>query len=111
MAEANPPSFRMLRFNRVHSINVFAALCSEERLLHYIDLHSPEVRGFVEFMSDDFLKKYHPDYYHNRSTIEDFAVMRCVQLTSLWRMLSLREVDIWVLDVEGAELSVLQVMG
>lgn len=79
-------------------------------ILHYIDLHTLESRGFVELMSDEFIKKYHPDYLQNKSVINDYAAMKCSKFTSIWRMLDLKVVDLWILDVEGAELSVLQVI-
>jgi hypothetical protein len=108
--EANPSSFFSLKENRPDAINIFAALCSEEKLLHYVDLHGLESRGFIELMSDEFIQKYHPDYFANKSIISDYAAMKCCKFTTIWRMLGLKEAALWILDVEGAELSVLQVL-
>lgn len=107
--EANPPSFNLLKQNRPDSINIFAALCSEEKLLHYIDLGPLATRGFLELMNPEFIRKYHPQYISDKNIIEDYASMKCSKFSHIWRLLELKSVDLWILDVEGAELSVLQV--
>mmetsp|Transcript_2413 Transcript_2413/g.3701 ORF Transcript_2413/g.3701 Transcript_2413/m.3701 type:complete len:326 (-) Transcript_2413:104-1081(-) len=105
--EGNPTTYRPLKWNRPNAINIFSALCSETRTLHYVDLNGLVVRGFLEFMSPDFLEKYHPDIYHNETKIEDLAEMHCMPVKKLLRQLGVKHIDVWVLDVEGAEDSVL----
>jgi FkbM family methyltransferase len=76
--------------------------------LHYTNGDARAVQGFVEFMSPDFLRSWHPKIFHNEIKLEDMPTVQCVPLSRLAEEINLRMVDIWILDVEGAELSVLQ---
>jgi hypothetical protein len=87
---------------------VHGALCSEPRLLHYSSLGVIPVRGFVEFMSPSFLKKWHGPIYNNRTSIDDLPTVQCLPVKALLRELNVQHIDIWVLDTEGAEESVLR---
>jgi hypothetical protein len=103
--EADPNSYELLTENRKDAINIFSALCSESGLLHYTDSigAAPEVRGIVEFMSDSFIKRWMPDVASGKTPLEDLAKMRCLTVKNLFRMLAVKHVDIWILDLEGAE--------
>lgn len=59
-------------------------------------------------MSPDFLRKWHPKIYNNITKLDSLPTVQCVQLSRLVNQLNIPHVDIWILDVEGAELSVLQ---
>lgn len=83
------------------------ALCSEPRLLHYSSLGVVPVRGFVEFMTPSFMKKWHGKIYNNRTRIEDLPTVQCLPVKLLLKELNVRHVDIWILDLEGAEESAL----
>lgn len=106
--EADPRNYFRLVHNRENSININAALCSETKLLHYTNDEGGQVQGFVEFMSEPFLRKWHPKIYKNITKLEDLMTVQCVQLSRLASELHIVNVDVWILDVEGAELSVLQ---
>lgn len=108
ITEADPRNFFKLSRSRENGVSVNAALCSETTLLHYTNDDGGQIQGFVEFMSPAFLRKWHPKIYKNITRLEDLATVQCVQMKKLTRELNLRHADIWVLDVEGAELSVLR---
>lgn len=59
-------------------------------------------------MSPSFLKKWHGKVYNNKTRIEDLPTVQCMTVKSLLRELSVKHIDIWVLDTEGAEESVLR---
>lgn len=106
--EADPKNYAELIHNREKSVNINAALCSETKLLHYTNVGGGNLRGFVEFMSPKFLMTWHPKIYNNITKLEDLMTVECVQMSRLSTELHIPQVDVWILDVEGAELSVLQ---
>ena len=107
--EADPINYSKLIQNRLNAININCALCSEPRLLHYTNEdNNPAVRGFVELMPPAFLNSWHPKISSGEVKIEDLPAVQCVTAKSLMRELHLRHIDIWILDVEGAEESVLR---
>ena len=66
------------------------------------------MRGFVELMPPAFLNSWHPKISSGEVKIADLPAVQCVTAKSLMRELHLRHIDIWILDVEGAEESVLR---
>jgi FkbM family methyltransferase len=106
--EADPENYKNLKLNREHAINAHCALCSEPQLLHYSSEGVVPVRGFVEFMSPSFIKKWHKNFYNNRTKLEDLPTVQCVTVKALLRELHVDHIDIWILDTEGAEESVLR---
>ena len=106
--EADPENYSNLRGNRENAVNVHAALCSEPRLLHYSSLGVIPVRGFVEFMTPSFLKKWHGPIYNGKVKIEDLPTTQCVPVRKLLKELNVHHIDVWILDTEGAEESVLR---
>lgn len=106
--EADPENYSNLKVNRENAVNVHGALCSEPRLLHYSSLGVLPVRGFVEFMTPSFLKKWHGKIYNNKTRVEDLPTTQCLQVKTLLRELHVKHIDIWILDTEGAEESVLR---
>ena len=107
-AEADPENFASLRVNRQNAINVNGALCSEPRLLHYSSLGVIPVRGFIEFMTPSFIKQWHGPIYNNKTDINSLPTVQCLPVKNLLRELHVTHIDIWILDVEGAEESVLR---
>ena len=106
--EADPENYSNLKVNRERAINVHGALCSEPRLLHYSSLGVVPVRGFVEFMTPSFMKKWHGKIYNNRTRIEDLPTVQCLPVKLLLKEINVKHVDIWILDLEGAEESALR---
>jgi hypothetical protein len=107
-AEADPENYENLKVNRERAVNVHGALCGESRLLHYSSLGVVPVRGFVEFMTPSFMKKWHGKIYNNRTRIEDLPTVQCMPPKLLLRELNVKHVDLWILDLEGAEESALR---
>lgn len=105
--EADPSNYQELKRNRPKAVNVHGALCSESKLLHYSSEGVKPVRGFIEFMTPSFIKQWHGRVYNNKTRIEDLPTVQCLPMKYLLRELSVKWVDLWILDVEGAEESVL----
>jgi FkbM family methyltransferase len=108
--EPDPSVFRLLKANRRNAINVFTALGSNEnQVFHYTDAMGAgsAARGFIEFMDQKFIEKYHPDLFNNKTSLEDLAKMRCLTVKNLLKTLAVSRLDVWILDVEGAEEEVL----
>lgn len=106
--EADPENYSNLKVNRQNAVNVNGALCSEPRLLHYSSEGVIPVRGFIEFMTESFMKKWHGKVYNGKVKIEDLPTVQCLPVRHLLRELNVKHIDIWILDVEGAEESVLK---
>ena len=106
--EADLINYGNLIQNRADSININCALCSEPQLLHYADEGDPAIRGFVELMPPAFLSYWNPKISSGEIKLEDLPAVQCVTAKSLLRELHVHHIDIWVLDVEGAEESVLK---
>ena len=107
--EADLVNYSNLIQNRENAININCALCSESRLLHYTNENdNPAVRGFVELMPTALLEYWHPKVSSGEVKIEDLPAVQCVTVKSLLKELHINYIDIWILDVEGAEESVLR---
>eukprot|EP00047_Mylnosiga_fluctuans_P013198 m.30036 g.30036 ORF g.30036 m.30036 type:complete len:264 (+) comp4736_c0_seq1:1365-2156(+) len=115
--EPSPVSFKNLAKNRPESINVNAALCERESTIHYIGpekaASSGAVGGIIEFMSPGTLDKHWPKDSHGvRHGLYGggkaiIYPIQCRRLDSILSNHSIGHVDLWILDVEGAELAVL----
>lgn len=110
--EANSHSFAQLRTNRPNSINIHAALCNETRTVHFVPSKiNPAVSGILEFMNPSFVEMWHNEIFQGlqskNMTVDDLPTIQCLKLSSLLHMLHLTHIDLWVLDVEGSEHSVL----
>ena len=110
LTEADPENFKFLRMNRPNAVTINGALCNEPRLLHYSSLGVIPVRGFVEFMTPSFLKQWHGKIYNNKTKLDDLPTVQCMPMKRLLKILGITHVDVWVLDVEGAEESTLEVI-
>ena len=105
--EASPASYAKLRVNRPEALNIHTALCSQDAPLHYVadeegGSHAP-VSGFWEFMSDNMRHAYWP-----LVDVNTLPLVPCRPLAPLLSMFGVAHIDLWVLDVEGAELEVLK---
>jgi len=111
--EAGPANYELLIQNRPLALNIHTALCANPTTLHFLQHFSKDpVAGIYEFMSPTFKTKFWPDI-----AVEDNSVaadprstpISCTPLATLLDRFHVpRHIDLWVLDVEGAELSVLQ---
>jgi Methyltransferase FkbM domain len=59
-------------------------------------------------MTPSFMKKWHGKIYNNKTRIEDLPTVQCLPVKQLLRELNVKHIDIWILDTEGAEESVLR---
>ena len=105
--EGDPFNFEELKKNREHAINIHGGLCSELRSLHYASDSGQATRGFVELMTPEFKKLWHPKLVENPALVNDLPIVQCLPMKLLLEALNVKHVDLWVLDVEGAEESVL----
>ena len=112
--EADLVNFQKLTSNRRNSTNINAALCQNEAEVHFISKpNQGGVNGIYEFMTDEFKKQFHADILSNPSLLDSYPRVMCKSPMQLFTMLGIRkggyyDIDIWVLDVEGAELEVLK---
>ena len=113
--EASPDSFRALKNNRPNSLNIHAALCNQTRTLHFLNNKGNlAVSGIYEYMilKKPFIEMWHAEWYkaysEGRTKVEDLPTVSCVKLESLLKIISIHHIDIWVLDVEGAELDIIK---
>jgi hypothetical protein len=84
------------------------ALCNASRTLHYVDTGITLAHGIAEFMPDKFLRMHHGFLFRNKSRINELREIPCFPIKHVLRHLEVKDIDVWVLDTEGAELSVLQ---
>ena len=104
--EANPASYRSLIKHRPTCLNINALLCDVPKDFVWLkNTANPAVDGIEEFMSHSFRNRWH----HNASTSAR-EVIGCVKLSSILKAFHVSHIDLWVLDVEGAEMSVLRVI-
>lgn len=121
--EASPKNFGSLSGRsattwggRTESLNFNAALCSsdvegKEGYLHYAEkptARAMPIDGIWEFMAPDYRATWWSDALANASMVEEFAIVHCASLDSLLAPFAVPFLDLWVVDVEGGELSVLQ---
>jgi len=111
LIEAHKGSFGKLTSNRPEAVCVNAALCSSPRVVHYVHANRPSVGGIYEFMPQSFIRQWHAGIQigNMTSSSSNITPIMCLPIKTILKLLNLKEIDIWVLDVEGAELSVLRV--
>ena len=103
--EANSESFSDLIKNRPSCINIHSALCDKPREVVLVkNSNHPAVDGIEELMSSSIQKQWHAN-----SNVSSRDRIRCLKVSNILRTLHVSRIDLWVLDVEGAELPVLKV--
>ena len=107
MLEPNEESFARIVANRPNSINLNRALCETEQSVHF--LSKGVVSGIVEYMDRAFLAVHHKPVFREKIQINSIPVINCIPISSLLRSIQIFHIDLWILDVEGAEEAVLKV--
>ncbi len=89
-----------------YSVN--APICQHHRLVHF--LSSPFVGGIAEYMSEDFLKRFHSSVYNagkppgNLSSVDWRSVryieLHCLPLSLILHHAGKYHINFFVLDVE-----------
>jgi FkbM family methyltransferase len=119
LIEANPRLFHTLCSNRRCSTAVNAAVCSDTKIVHFVAPQNQKVEGIhgkscnneaiggiVEFASARFKSLWWSSSKH-RSKLTVHKV-QCYPLSSILERQNITHIDLFTLDVEGGELSVLQ---
>lgn len=70
-------------------------------MLHLTNDKGSEVQGFVEFMTEPFLKKFHNKIYSRKVLLSELPTVQCTPVNTILREIDVTRVDIWILDVEG----------
>lgn len=104
--EAASSNYELLIQNRKESININAALCTNTAPLHLIQNMGP-ISGIFEFMERSYIEKFHSEFLDSPDKIDTLEILACVPPKYIFAALKLEEIDIWVIDVEGAEMDVL----
>ena len=99
LVEPSPGSFQLLSKVRECSVRVNAAVCNSPTLVEYLDKGSV-FGGIYEFLP--------PDRQKEARGSKDLVNVSCVPLQMLLDTFGMVHVDFFSLDVEGAELQVLQ---
>jgi len=120
LIDANVKWISRLKSENKQAMSVWAAVCEYETVVHYAKTRNYLVSGVLEFMSDDFMKKYHPTQYFYRGTAEfnhtgwtaqlshQLYEIPCIPLTKILSYAEIDHISAFILDVEGGEWSVLQ---
>lgn len=109
--EADPVNYNQLVSNRPKSFNIHTALCSDNNIIHWtLDLQGGAVNGIYEFMPQRLKDVFHPKLATTPFDSPLFLPLTCVPLKLLLKKLDITHIDIWILDVEGGELSILNGM-
>ena len=115
LIEPNTVMFQDLLVNRPKDLALNAAVCSQRRTVHFITergVNAGAVGGIVEFMATDFVTKWHNRLldHDNKLIPTELAKIPEIDCVPLWSILDttdIRHIDFFSLDVEGAELEVL----
>lgn len=118
LIEANPDMFKTLIYNRPAATCVRAAICHKKQIVHYSRSSSVGMRGILEFMKPAHIHKwlYPKDNEQKKAAVWGHAIKTmCLPLTGIFDEIDFPRsadgrwhIDWWSLDVEGAELEVIQ---
>lgn len=102
LIELSPKNFESLVQNRPNDIKVHAAVCNTKQTVHFVQ--NGATSGVWEFAPDSFRK-----YWWNGVDLKNTTPIQCEPLRDILSKHSdIQYFDIFSLDVEGAELEVLQ---
>jgi hypothetical protein len=105
--EGSPVSYAKLVTNRPESLNLHTALCNVSRTLHYaVNPLVPATSGFWEFIPS-WIKDSHYKGNGVHVNITSMPLVPCRPLGPLLELYGVSHINLWVLDVEGAEEAVL----
>ncbi|KAK9817364.1 hypothetical protein WJX74_004113, partial [Apatococcus lobatus] len=111
LIEAAPDMYAKMVVSRPHDIGINAAICDLNRWVHFSPggaggtggVGGPATAGIYEFMNDAFREQW-----HSKVDPATLQLIPCMPLSSILSKFGVTEIDFWSLDVEGAELQVLQ---
>ena len=100
LVEANPENAAQLHKNRPNAWTIHSAMCQGDNVQF-------KGRGAVGGVIDDMPKQHMRNWIKSNDKL---VTVPCRKWSSLFTTYNITHIDIFVIDVEGAELSVLQVM-
>lgn len=105
--EPSPVNFGSLSFQRPEALNIHMALCNESRSVRFITQENSvsAVGGIWEFTTPQQRIKWFGEL--SPEAVEALPTIPCQPLEPLLTMFRVTHIDLWILDVEGAEASVL----
>jgi len=103
MIEANPVDYALLADNRPFDITVHAAICASHGSVHYVS--NGVVGGIWELMPQSFRDRWHAGVDPSL-----LPMVPCLPLKDVLAAHNVTHINFFSLDVEGAELSVLESM-
>ena len=103
--EGSPTSYARLAANRPEALNLHTALCNVSRTLHYaVNPNVPATSGFWEFIPPWIRSGFYKDVDVD---VARMPLVPCRPLGPLLELYGVQHIDLWILDVEGAEEEVL----
>lgn len=124
VVEANPAMRKRRQDQAPQVLGANIAVCGSRGKVHYLQGPSPEglVNGIAEFMPQQFLRRYYPHLAQAYAKVQSWDAVRtvrkefmrsitkveCMPLSYFFRIFRIARIDFMILDVEGAELSVLR---
>jgi hypothetical protein len=112
LIEGSPADYEVMLAHRPEATMINAALCGHERVPHWIQGWPPENAGIYEFFSAGSIRAQFKRWARlNESdpaaAMASLLKIPCFPVTDVLLTLGIHHVDLWSLDVEGAELEVL----
>eukprot|EP01040_Poterioochromonas_malhamensis_P008934 gene8934-9673_t len=121
LVEANPRHKKNMKQENNNAFSVNAAICNNSsQLLHYAVTQPVVTSGILEFMNPNFLQRFHRKIYEacnpkgDLSSIKDWKIFKdvslihCLPLSLVFREAGVNYINLFILDVEGAELQILE---
>jgi hypothetical protein len=118
LIEGDPVYRDAMLINSPLAFSVNAAMCIESAIVHYSS--KVGTGGIIEYMSSDFLNMFHSNLYNtcippgNLTSLDYSTVSHlvkevdCMPLSNVLNAAHVKHVNYFILDVEGAELTVLK---
>lgn len=105
--EGDPKYRELMAKNSEDAFAVNSAICAEPQVVHYADSG-----GIMEFMVDNYLERFYPAALAIQRDQWDslpFATkVSCMPLLAILHHIKVKHVNWFLLDVEGAELTILR---
>lgn len=101
LLEGNPINFSKMVINRPDTMKMHMAICSEPQIVNFT-LHGGAVAGSIKAMSPSFKNQWH--HTQHPHSVEVF----CGPIAHPLCLLGITYIDFFSIDVEGAELDVIQ---
>lgn len=103
LIEPDTQLYPSLTSNRPDDTCLNRAICANSTQVHFVE--QGLTSGIYEFMSPEFIAQWHPTV-----NIDDLPVVRCMPLSAVLSHEGMHHINFFSLDVENAELQVLQTL-